>query len=60
MIWKAKNARKETLSMVSSISPTFFTAYFMVIASFSFGPKGRQSFYFAVQHTVDRSITNVG
>ena len=33
--WNARNARKETMTMVSSISPIFLAAYFMVIASFS-------------------------
>ena len=35
MIWNARNAKKETMTMVSSISPIFLAAYFMVIASFN-------------------------
>ena len=34
MIWKARNAKKETMTMVKSIIPIFFTMFFMVIISF--------------------------
>ena len=34
MIWKAKNAKKETMTMVRIIISTFFTMFFMVIISF--------------------------
>ena len=36
IIWKARNARKETITIVSSIMAVFFAAYFMVIASFHY------------------------
>ena len=34
MIWNARNAKKETMTMVKSIIPIFFTMFFMVIISF--------------------------